>query len=473
MKTLRDVLGTAGGDVTIARRAGAPCGEAGAPRRIALLLGGIALVAMMVVTGPVFAQQEEQEQEEEQEAAEREGGGTVGSFVYVYPTTFEYVADRGYSEAITEQVFLFIPAVLSAGNYGHNGSIYAVYEPEFEILSGHGEINSINHAGAVTTSWNATRNLVFHAGGSVLKTNDPARRIPDTVVVLPRGELLETAFFAGLAYELGRFTSIELRADHTISDLEAAEAFGALAVDHQGTAGTIAISRVVGREKVLSGSYSYLKPQLNAAESLKQDPELVWVPPGDRQHHLSVSYGFALGATTDMIMSAGAVYIDDVYPIGSLELRHISRDFNLKLRYSRLAGQFAGFLTREEVEDQLPLPLPEGMLLKILSHMVAFEIDGYLTDTIRLRNSLRGSQSGFEGIELDSFTLAGAVNVEFRTKETVRPFVGFEYLGDGLSPGIRRRFIGGLNINLWGPQSTAAENLEYVRRSSALPYGHR
>jgi len=423
----------------------------------------LVLLATVALAGAVPAAAQEQEQ--------GEAGGVTGRFLYAYPTTFEVIADRGFSELTTEQVLQFVPAVLSAGSNTRTTRVYAVYEPEIEVLSGHGEINSVNHAAAMTLSHELTRTLVFNAGASLLKTNDPARRIPDTVVVLPSGNLLETGGYAGLAWELGRFTALELRADHSVADIDAAEAFGTLAVDHQGTAGTIALSRVVGRDKVIGVSYSLLQPRLIADDALKQDPDLLWVPPGETQHSLNLTYAFVAGPNTKIEMQVGAVQIDDTYVSAAAELQKQGRSFFLKARYGRLAGQFAGFLDRETVAGQIPIPLPPGMLLKIISHLLTVDLNGNLTDTIELRHRLRASQSDFVGIDLDSFTLSAEAQVAFRTKDTVSPYVGFQYLGDGLSAGLRRRFVGGVQLNFFGPSGAAARRQEWNRRNAALPYG--
>jgi opacity protein-like surface antigen len=425
--------------------------------------GALVLLATIALAGAAPAAAAAQEQ--------AEAGGTTGRFLYAYPTTLEFIADRGFTEETTEQVFLFVPTVLSAGINGRQTRLYAVYEPEIEVLSGHGEINSVNHAAAVTLSHELARTLVFNAGASLLRTNDPARRIPDTVVVLPSGNILETGGYAGITWQMGRFTSLELRADHAVADIDAAEAFGTLAVDHQGTAGTIALSRVVGRDKVIGVSYSLLEPRLIADDALKNDPDLLWVPPGETQHSLNLTYAFAAGPTTTIEMQVGAVQIDDTYLSAAAELQKQGRSFFLKARYGRLAGQFAGFLDRETVEGQIPIPLPPGMLLKIISHLLTVDLNGNLTDTIELHHRLRASQSDFIGIDLDSFTLSAEAKVAFRTNDTVSPYVGFQYLGDGLSAGMRRRFVAGINLNFFGPSGAAARRQEWSRRNAALPYG--
>lgn len=424
---------------------------------VALLLAG----SLLAPAGPAAAVPQ----------GEAAATGRTGNFVNLFPSTLEFIVDRGFAPSITEEVFLLVPAVVSAGAGNRKGGIYAVYEPEVEILSGHGEVNSVNHAAGVTFDYELGRDVAVHAGGSFLKTNDPARRIPDSVVVLPRGDLTETTGYAGISFQLGRSTSLEVRADSVIIDLDTTQAFGTLALDREGNAGTVALAQGLGRHDTLSFSYTFLRPVLRADEELKNDPDLVFVPTRDQQHAGIITYSHRLDALSALQFSAGALQADRTYFTGSVELEKEFSDLSFEGRYSYLTGQFAGFLQREQVEGQLELPLPPGTILETRAHLMALDLDAELADEILLRSRARGSVSTFKDLDLDSFTLSGDIRFMFRTKDALQPYVGFQYLGDGLSPGVRRRFVGGLNVYLFGRPSGAAVREERIRRRAVLPYG--
>lgn len=425
----------------------------------------VVLSLVLVLVGPAAAQQESMQEDQELMPPGQAG------FFYLFPTRLELVGDQGRSPDVDEEVFLITPLVVSVGKSTPRTNFYAVYEPEFEVLSGHGEINSWNHAGAVTVNHRLTPDLTFDAGGKLLDTNDPARRVPETLVALPSGRLLETTAYGGISYRLGRFTVLRTRLENTITDIDSKRSFGLLPIDREGTSASIGVSHALSRSQRLSFDYTALRPLLFVDDEILEDPDLVFFELTDFQSSASVGYTHFLDATTRLTVAAVAVYVEKAYPGAVVELEKEWADYWLKARYARVGARFAGFLHVDDIEGKIPLPLPDNYILENVSNVVSVDLDGELREGIYLRHRLRASRSNFVNVDLDSFTLSANVRLEYRRYQHAHPYFGFEYLGDGLGFGVRRRLYVGIDFFPFQSPSRPALQQELTRRRTFLPYG--
>src|SRR5262249_13670784 len=89
------------------------------------------------------------------------------------------------------------------------------YKPEFEWFQEHRKMDAWNHTAVLHFDERITRHTSLQFGDAFVSTEDPMRRLPENLFLLPRGRYQQNSAFVALGHRLSQQTSIGLRFDNS------------------------------------------------------------------------------------------------------------------------------------------------------------------------------------------------------------------------------------------------------------------
>src|SRR5262249_34705686 len=144
-------------------------------------------------------------------------------------------------------------------------------------------------------------------GDAFVSTEDPMRRLPENLFLLPRGRYQQNSAFVALGHRLSQQTSIGLRFDN--STITATQPFK---FDQVGNDWTVTVYRLLGRRHKLTPSYSYMRFHPLHRREPVSDPRFATALEGSFfasgvVHRAGVDYVFTVRPDLILQFSGGAV----------------------------------------------------------------------------------------------------------------------------------------------------------------------
>jgi hypothetical protein len=296
--------------------------------------------------------------------------------------------------ALDDNVLLFLPPTLSLLSLNPRGELSLSYQPEIEAFEDHGDLDALNHAADFLFRRQIDPRWTIGAGDSFISTDDPARRIVDTVVLLPRDRLTQNTAYLELGRSFGLSTTMTVRADNTITSLAHPLTSATQLNDQMATSGTAALSQRFARRHFVTVSYSLVDTRPFHTLPTRVEPNtgiLILPPAAEQAQNGSLGYVYE-GKTLAFRVTGGLLHGRDVTYTGSAQIdQELGREATLTLSAVRNLSYFAGAVapgapgtTYHLDNGLLPMSLYEGVTVRLhgdLSRKVSAAMEGSVQRT--------------------------------------------------------------------------------------------
>jgi hypothetical protein len=282
--------------------------------------------------------------------------------------------------ALDDNVLLFRPPTLSLLSVNPRGEVSLSYQPEIQAFEDHGDLNALNHDAQFLFTRQLNPRLTITAGDTFVSTDDPSRRVVDSVVLLPRDRLTQNALYLELSRRFGVGTTFSLRADNTITALEAPLTSATLLNDQMSTSATAVLSQRFARRHLVSASFSVVDSRPFHSDPPRLEPTtglLILPPPAEQAQNGALSYVYE-GKSTAFSVTGGLLHGRDVTYTGAAQVdQELGREATLTLSAERNLSYFAGATMPGALD--VPYRLDNGMLPMSLYEAAGVRLRGDLS----------------------------------------------------------------------------------------------
>jgi len=325
------------------------------------------------------------------------------------------------------------------------------YQPEFEWFQEHRNLDAWNHTAMLHLESRITRQLSLTLGDSYISTQDPTRRLPDNLFLLPRGRYQQNSAYAGLGYRLDRQTSIGFRFDN--STIQATQPFR---FDQVGNDWTMTVDRLVGRRHKFSPSYSYLR--FHPLHRREQFSESSFFTAGE-VHRAGVDYVFTVNPGLMVQLSGGAIRSHQTGYTAGVQVEKRFGEMWATASYQRYLAFLGGL---GPTGSALPgtVRFANGLLPGFLYQVVSVGFRGQLTQRVGMNVKGLATRNSGAGPGRAAETMLGRARLDYKLTDRVIPFVSFDVYHQNVNsflnfPLARKRYFGGLDILLFNPREAA------------------
>jgi len=317
------------------------------------------------------------------------------------------------------------------------------YHPTFDRFSEHSELNAVTHTANLHFAYDLKRRWVLSVKNSFLRTEDPARKLRESIFILPRTSYQENVLSMSVDFLKSTRTKYTLEATNSFSFLSLKNLSHILPADRfdqVGGALTASVVHKVGVNQRLTNSYSFLlfrelhtgvENSMRRAHNASALYEYGW---DQRGVHLELSGGVLHGSSTSY---------NALFRIG-----YNWRNLNIYTGYSRqfafirtLTGGFNGAGTLQSALA------PESIAQVVTLGVAATLKQSLIVDLAAIAGK---GDAAIPGNEIRS--LSGRAQVAYRLGR-VFPFVGAEFYGQNFNPMMesrmaRSRYFAGMAVSL-------------------------
>ncbi len=327
----------------------------------------------------------------------------------------------------------------------HRTEFVADYQPEVELFARNTNLDAMNHVASLLYRYQINSRWSFQAGNLFLSTMDSTRQLANSLLLLPRGQFLQNATYAGLNYRVNELTKISFRLDNAFTDTNLP---GALAgrLDGVTTAGTATVDRILTSHHKLSGSYSFL-------HSHPLDPEVSGSP--TNVNLFNAGYTYEAGPGLIAQLGAGVVKGRETSFIGAATIQKKLREMWVAAGYQRYLSFFGGLAPLGPVVPGAG-PFAGGVTPDSVYQVASVRVWGQLSRRFGLEGTAQGALNQADPRFGSVKSLIGQVRATYKMTERTSWFVSAEHYGQNsnsflYTPMSRNRYFGGIEIALRRP----------------------
>ena len=366
---------------------------------------------------------------------------------FTSPLSLSYGYDDNFvanGTALDDKVFLLTSPSLAWRKSTHRTRLSMDYEPEFEVFTRHREFDAWNHSAILRVNHRLNGRAAIDVGEYFLSTQDPSRRLDNSLLLLPRGLFQQNAFYTELGYRLDHRTKFIFRGDNAITRTSLT---GPVAgkLNQVSASGTASVERTFGSHHTLTGNVGYL-----------------WVRPLDTK-----LFG---GATGVEILNAGYIYTPNPgllfrffggvvrgHPSAFTGAAAVEKRFGSTWlaagyrRYLNFFGSMPG-----SGATQLDTPFAVGLAPDSIYQVVSLRAWGNITKRIGIEASGQRALIGLSRQNRQIKGGVGSLRIDYKLTARLTLFASTEYYGQNINefagmPMSRARYFGGLKIALTRP----------------------
>jgi hypothetical protein len=362
------------------------------------------------------------------------------------------------SRALDDSVSLLTTPTVAWMKNTHRSMFSADYQGEFEMFAKNQNLDAWNHAANLHFRQQITSRWSLDGGDSFLSTDDPARRLINSLLLLPRGRYMENALYARLAYRLDHRTVLSFRFDNDVTTMDLP---GDLAgrLDRVGSAGTVTLDRTLTSHHALEANYSYLY-----IHSLQSGPSAI----DSSVHNVNLGYSYTVNPGLTVRLFGGVTRAVQSAFTGAAAVDKKLGDVWVSAGYQRYVAFFGGLSPVGAPVG--PVPFGAGLAPNSIYQVVSLRAWGKLTHRMGLEGA---AQRALNGVTLEDRGIKGVIlqlRLDYKLSNRLTVFTRTDFYGQNISefsnfPLSRRRYFGGLEIAL----SRAPELTDDPHRHKPLP----
>lgn len=349
-----------------------------------------------------------------------------------------FVAGSG---VLDDSVSLLTTPTMSWMKSTHQSMFSVDYQAEFEMFANHENLDAWNHAANLHFRRQITARLSFDAADSFLSTDDPTRRLVNSLLLLPRGRYQENDLYARLAYRLDHRTVVSVRFDNAVTTMALPAEFAGR-LDRAGFAGTATVHRTVRKRHLLSANYAYLyiHPLQTGSPEINTTAQNV-----DLGYTFTVNPGLIIrtfGGFTRAAQSAftGAAAVDKKF--GGVWL---------SAGYQRYLGLLGGLAPIGVPAS--PIPFTVGLVPNSIYQVATLRAWGKPTNRVGLEGDV---QRALNGVTPENQGIKGVIvqlRLDYKLNDRLTVFTQTDFYGQNIdefstAPFSRRRYFAGLEVTL-------------------------
>ncbi|HTS27241.1 MAG TPA: hypothetical protein VMH81_15295 [Bryobacteraceae bacterium] len=332
------------------------------------------------------------------------------------------------------------------------------YQAEFEIFSHYTNLDAWNHNANLHFRHQITSRLSVDGADSFLFTNDPTRKLNNSLLLLPAGRYQENDFYTRLAYRLDHKTVLSARIDSAYTSMDL-PAYVQARLNRVGFAETFTVDRTINSHHALSGSYSYL--YVHPLES-----GFGQINTG--AHNVNLGYVYTVNPGLTLRATGGVTRSVQSSFTGAAAVDKKVGDVWLSAGYQRYLAFFSG-LTPTPIPVS-PVPIGVGFAPNSIYQVVALRAWGKITRRVGVegnaQRALNGTTTDNRGIK----SIMLQLRLDYKLNDRVTLFTRTEFYGQNFSeftpfPMSRRRYFAGVEYTL----SRAPELADDPHRHKPLP----
>jgi len=334
------------------------------------------------------------------------------------------------------------------------------YQAEFEMFARDENLDAWNHAANFHLRHQITSRLSVDAADSFLSTDDPTRRLVNSLLLLPRGRYLENSFYTRLAYRLDHRTVFSIRFDNGVTTMALP---GDLAgrLNRVGFAGTATVDRTITSHHALSGSYAYL-----FVHPLQTGPLAI----NTGVQNVNLGYVYTVNPGLTVRVSGGFTRAVQSSFTGAAAVDKKLGGVWVSAGYQRYLAFFGGL---EPIGTPVgPLAFAAGLAPDSIYQVASLRAWGKLTNRFGLEGTVQRALNGVTPENQGIKSVVLQLRLYYKLSDRLTVFTRTEFYGQNISefstfPLSRRRYFAGLEIALSRPP----ELTEDPHRHKPLPAG--
>ena len=364
------------------------------------------------------------------------------------------------SQVFDDSVSLLTSPTVSWMANTHRTMFSVDYQAEFEMFARDENLDAWNHAANLHFRHQFNSRWSLDAADSFLSTDDPTRRLINSLLLLPRGRYDENSFYARLAYRLDHRTVFSVRFDNGVTTMALP---GDLAgrLNRVGFAGTMTLDRTITSHHALSANYAYL-----FVHPLQTGPSAI----DTGVQNVNLGYVYTVNPGLTVRVSGGVTRAVQSSFTGAAAVDKKLGGVWVSAGYQRYLAFFGGL---EPIGTPVgPLPFAAGLAPNSVYQVASLRAWGKLTNRFGLEGNV---QRALNGVTLENQGIKSVVvqlRLDYKLSDRLTVFTRTEFYGQNISefstfPLSRRRYFGGLEIALSRPPELS----EDPHRHKPLPAG--
>jgi hypothetical protein len=346
-----------------------------------------------------------------------------------------------------DKVLLFTAPSMSWRISTHRTRFSLDYEPEFEIFTRYRDLDAWNHYGVMRANYRINGRSAVDVGNFFLSTQDPSRKLENSLLLLPRGLFQQNAFYTELGYRYDHRTKFVFRLDNAVTRT-GLDGFEAGKLNQVSAAGTASVERTYGLHHTLTAAVGHL-----------------WVRPFDTR-----TYG---GASGVQVFNGGYLYTPNrglvVRMFGGVVRGRPSAFTGAAAVEKKLGGlwvaagyrrylNFFGGLSQTGAGPQ-DTGFAAGLAPDSIFQVVSFRAWGNLSRRVALEASAQRALIGVDEQHRQIKGGVGQVRLDYKLTDRLTLFAASEFYGQNINqfagmPLSRSRHFGGVKVRLSRPPET-------------------